>query len=79
MRAASNNSRSVCQFNYPKYLTAGQIKERFGVSDRELWHAIRCHGFPRSVRFGAKGSRRFWHVTNVKEWERQHRFWRVAS
>jgi predicted DNA-binding transcriptional regulator AlpA len=52
-----------------RYLTAGQVRERFGVSDMWIWRHIRVHGFPRPVQFGGPTSARHWLVTDIEHWE----------
>jgi predicted DNA-binding transcriptional regulator AlpA len=55
-----------------RYLTAGQVRLRFGgVSDMWLWRAMRHHGFPKPVRFGGPTSARHWLVSDIEEWERE--------
>jgi predicted DNA-binding transcriptional regulator AlpA len=71
MRAVSTRTHYVIQSNDAAYLTASQIRERFGVSDMWLWRAMRDRNFPQPVRFGPKTSRRFWRVVDVEAWERE--------
>lgn len=55
-----------------RYLTAGQIRERFGVSD--MW--VRCRtldaGFPKPVKFSnSKSAPRFWQLDKIEQWDRE--------
>jgi predicted DNA-binding transcriptional regulator AlpA len=54
-----------------RYLTAGQLRERFGVSDMWLWRYMRRHGFPKPVQFGGPTSARHWRLTEIEQWERE--------
>jgi predicted DNA-binding transcriptional regulator AlpA len=53
-----------------RYLTAGQIRERFGVSDMWIYRYIKQHDFPRPIRFGGPTSVRHWLRSDVEQWER---------
>ena len=53
-----------------RYLTIGQVRERFGVSDMWVWRHMRDHGFPRPVQFGGPTSARHWLLTDIEQWER---------
>jgi predicted DNA-binding transcriptional regulator AlpA len=52
-----------------RYLTAGQLRERFGVSDMWIYRHMQNYGFPRPVQFGGKTSARHWRITDVEAWE----------
>ena len=54
-----------------RYLTIGQVRERFGVSDMWVWRYMRDHGFPRPVQFGGPTSARHWKIGEIEEWERE--------
>ncbi len=54
-----------------RYLTAGQVRERYGVSDMWLWRYMRQHGFPKPVQFGGPTSARHWKIAEIEEWERE--------
>jgi len=54
-----------------RYLTAGQIRERFGVSDMWIYRYVKQHDFPKPVQFGGPTSARHWLRSDVEEWERQ--------
>jgi predicted DNA-binding transcriptional regulator AlpA len=72
MRAAlSTRPHYVVQSSDPKYLSAGEIKERFGVSDMWLWRHMRDHGFPRPIQFGGPTSARHWLIADIERWERE--------
>ena len=51
-----------------RYLTAGQIRERFGVPDMWIYRYIKHHGFPRPIRFGGPTSARHWLRSDIEEW-----------
>jgi predicted DNA-binding transcriptional regulator AlpA len=53
-----------------RYLTIGQVRERFGVSDMWVYRYMRDHGFPKPVRFGGKTSARHWLLSDIEQWER---------
>jgi predicted DNA-binding transcriptional regulator AlpA len=54
-----------------RYLTIGQVRERFGVSDMWVWRHIRDHGFPKAVKFGGPISARHWLLSEIEHWERE--------
>ena len=54
-----------------RYLTIGQVRERFGVSDMWVWRHMRQHGFPKPVQFGGPTSARHWLISDVEQWERE--------
>lgn len=78
MRALSTRPRFISVSPDARYLTAGQIRERFGVSDMFLWRAMRHNGFPKPVRFGGPKSARHWLLSDIEEWERQRRLGAAA-
>jgi predicted DNA-binding transcriptional regulator AlpA len=53
-----------------RYLTIGQIRERYGVSDMWVWRYMKRHGFPRPVQFGGPTSARHWKLSDLETWER---------
>jgi predicted DNA-binding transcriptional regulator AlpA len=55
-----------------EYLTAGQIKRRYGdVSDMWIWRYMKRHGFPKPVKFGGPTSARHWRLCEIEQWERE--------
>jgi len=54
-----------------RYLTIGQVRERFGVSDMWVWRYMRKHGFPKPIQFGGPTSARHWRLSEIEEWERE--------
>lgn len=54
----------------PLYLTAGQVRERYGCSDMWIRRHIMAHDFPQPVRFGGKTSARRWRLADIEAWER---------
>jgi predicted DNA-binding transcriptional regulator AlpA len=71
MRTPSTRPRHIIVSSDSRYLSAGQIRERFGVSDMLLWRYMRDHGFPRPVQFGGPTSVRHWLLTDIEQWERE--------
>jgi predicted DNA-binding transcriptional regulator AlpA len=53
-----------------RYLTVGQVRERFGVSDMWVWRHMRHHGFPSPIQFGGPTSARHWLLADIEQWER---------
>jgi predicted DNA-binding transcriptional regulator AlpA len=70
MRALSTIKHHIRVSDDARYLTAGQIRERFGVSDMWIWRYMRSHDFPRPVRFGGPTSARHWLLIEIELWER---------
>jgi len=54
-----------------RYLTIGQIRERFGVSDMLVWRHMRQHGFPKPVQFVGPTSARHWKLSDIETWVRE--------
>jgi predicted DNA-binding transcriptional regulator AlpA len=54
-----------------RFLTIGQVRERFNVSDMWVWRYMRNHGFPRPVKFGGPTSARHWLLADIEQWERE--------
>ena len=54
-----------------RYLTIGQVRERFGVSAMWIWRYMRRHDFPKPVQFGGPTSARHWLLTEIEQWERE--------
>jgi predicted DNA-binding transcriptional regulator AlpA len=52
-----------------RYLTAGQVRERFGVSDMWIYRHIKQHDIPKPVRFGGPTSARHWLRSDIEDWE----------
>ena len=71
MRAVSTLRHRIEISTDARYLTIGQVRERYGVSDMTVWRAMRHHGFPKPVRFGGPTSARHWLISDIEEWERQ--------
>jgi predicted DNA-binding transcriptional regulator AlpA len=72
MRALSTIKHHIRVSDDARYLTAGQLRERYGVSDMWLWRHMRQHGFPKPVRFGGPTSVRHWVLSEIETWERDH-------
>jgi predicted DNA-binding transcriptional regulator AlpA len=53
-----------------RYLSIGQVRERFGVSDMWVWRHMRDQNFPKPVQFGGPTSARHWLLTDIEQWER---------
>ena len=70
MRAVSTIKRRIDVSTDARYLTIGQVRERFYVSDMWVWRHMRAHGFPRPVQFGGPTSARHWLLTDIEHWER---------
>jgi predicted DNA-binding transcriptional regulator AlpA len=62
-----------------RYLTAGQVRERFGVSDMWIFRHSRDHGFPRPVQFGGPTSARHWLIADIENWEHERAKQSAAS
>ncbi len=62
-----------------RYLTIGQIRERFSVSDMWVWRHMRWHGFRKPVQFGGLTSARHWLLTEIGEWEPERAKRRAAD
>jgi predicted DNA-binding transcriptional regulator AlpA len=54
-----------------RYLTIGQVRECFGVSDMWVWRYMRQHGFPKAVQFGGPTSARHWKLSHIETWDRE--------
>jgi len=52
-----------------RYLTIGQVRERFGVSAMWVWRYMRQYGFPKPVQFGGPTSARHWKLSDIETWE----------
>jgi predicted DNA-binding transcriptional regulator AlpA len=54
--------------NPQTYLSAGQVRARYGVSDMSLWRWLRDEalGFPHPIRING---RRFWKLDDLTAWE----------
>jgi predicted DNA-binding transcriptional regulator AlpA len=52
-----------------RYLTIGQVRERFGVPDMWVWCYMRRHNFPKPVQFAGPTSARHWRLTEIEDWE----------
>jgi predicted DNA-binding transcriptional regulator AlpA len=70
MRAISTIKYRTRVSDDPLYLTVGQVRERFGVTDTWICRHIRDRGFPQPVRFGPK-SKRFWKLADIEQCERE--------
>lgn len=54
-----------------RYLSIGQVRERYGVSDMWVYRHTRDHSFPKPVQFGGPTSARHWLLTDIEQWERE--------
>jgi predicted DNA-binding transcriptional regulator AlpA len=54
-----------------RYLTAGQIRERYGVSAMWIYRYMARRGFPKPVLFGGPTSARHWLISDVERGERE--------
>jgi predicted DNA-binding transcriptional regulator AlpA len=70
VRAVSTRSHYITVSHDARYLSAAQIRERFGVSDMWLFRYVRDHGFPKPIKFGGPTSARHWRLVDVEQWER---------
>ena len=52
-----------------RYLTAGQVRERYGVSAMWIVRYMRDHGFPHPIKFGGRKSARHWLLADIEAWE----------
>jgi predicted DNA-binding transcriptional regulator AlpA len=71
VRAVSTLKHRIYVADDARYLTIGQVREWFGVSDMWVWRHMRNHGFPRAVQFGGPTSARHWLLSDIEEWERK--------
>jgi predicted DNA-binding transcriptional regulator AlpA len=71
MRALSTIKHRIRVSDDARYLTIGQVRERFGVSDMWVWRYMRQHGFPKPVQFGGPTSARHWLLSAIEQWERE--------
>lgn len=55
----------------PLYLTTGQVRERYHVSDMWIWRAMHRvdHPFPQPIRFGGVKCARRWRLADIEAWE----------
>jgi predicted DNA-binding transcriptional regulator AlpA len=67
----STTTRRIRVSDDARYLTTGQVRERFGVSDMWVYRYIRDHGFPKPVKFGGPTSARRWRLSEIEQWERE--------
>lgn len=70
MRALSSTQRRIEVSADSRYLTIGQVRERFGVSDMWVWRHMRDHDFPKPIQFGGPTSARHWLISDIEHWER---------
>jgi predicted DNA-binding transcriptional regulator AlpA len=71
MRALSTITHRIRVSDDARYLTIGQVRERFSVSDMWVWRYMRQHGFPQPVQFGGPTSARHWLLADIENWERE--------
>jgi predicted DNA-binding transcriptional regulator AlpA len=64
VRAISNLNRHISVSRDARYLTVGQLRERFGVSCMWIVRRMADAGFPKPVRLG--GRLRFWRVEEIE-------------
>jgi predicted DNA-binding transcriptional regulator AlpA len=69
MRALSTITHRIRVSDDARYLTIGQVRERFGVSTMWVWRYMRQHGFPQPVQFGGPTSARHWLLADIETWE----------
>lgn len=50
------------------FLTAGQIRERYHVSDMWIYRKLK-EGFPQPIRFGGAKCARRWRLADIEAWE----------
>ena len=52
----------------PLYLTAGQVRERYHVSNMWIWRAVHRtdHPFPQPIRFGGAKCARRWRLADIE-------------
>lgn len=71
MRAPVSSLHSFNASDDARYLTIGQVRQRFGVSASWVRRYILEHGFPKPVKFGGPKSPRHWIVADIEAWEAQ--------
>jgi predicted DNA-binding transcriptional regulator AlpA len=71
VRARSIRPRYIAVSTDTRYLTIGQLCERFGVSTMWIWRHMRDHGFPPPIKFGGPTSARHWKIEEIEQWERE--------
>ena len=71
MRSLSLRPRYIAVSCDSRYLTAGQIRERFGVSAMWIYRYMARHGFPKPVQFGGPTSARHWLLSDIEQWEHE--------
>ena len=72
MRIISIRSRRVEKSDDPRYVTAGELREWFGVSDMWIRRRIAEPDFPKPIKFTpSRSSRRFWRLADIEAWERK--------
>jgi predicted DNA-binding transcriptional regulator AlpA len=71
MRALSTIKYRIRVSDDGRFLTIGQVRERFGVSDMWVWRYMRRHGFPKPLQFGGPTSARHWPLSDIETWERE--------
>lgn len=69
--AISTIKRRIRLAEDTRFLTIGQVRERFGVSDMWVWRYMRQHRFPKPVQFGGPTSARHWLLSDIETWERE--------
>jgi predicted DNA-binding transcriptional regulator AlpA len=66
--AQSNIRRRFVQSDHGAFLTAGQVRERYNISDMWIYRKLLAGAFPKPVRLGG-GRLRFWRVADLLAWE----------
>jgi predicted DNA-binding transcriptional regulator AlpA len=66
--AQSTIKHRIVQSDDVAFLTAGQVRERYSVSNMWLHRKMRAGAFPTPVRLGG-GRLRFWRVADLLRWE----------
>jgi len=73
VRAPSTIRHHIQVSDDARYLTAGQIRQRFGgVSHMWIVRRMADADFPKPTKFAnSKSAPRFWKLTDVEQWERE--------
>jgi predicted DNA-binding transcriptional regulator AlpA len=66
--AQSTIKHRIVQSDDVAFLTAGQARERYGVSNMWLHRKMLAGKFPKPVRLGG-GRLRFWKIADLQAWE----------
>jgi predicted DNA-binding transcriptional regulator AlpA len=58
----------IAQSDDVAFLTSGQVRERYGISNMWLHRKMLAGTFPRPVKLGG-GRLRFWRIADLLAWE----------